>query len=139
MAALTSENYQIAQVVVGLIHIPVAAATKIFQGALVGYDANGNAVPMSDTAGLTFAGVASRTVDNITGAAGDAAVPVNTPEVWELIQVKATGADDTWGGKDVFAVDDQEVALAATTVNDIKVGKCVAIESATSIIVATLR
>lgn len=140
MAALTAANYQIAQVVVGLFHIPVAAATTIYQGALVGYDANGNAVPMNDTvAGLVFAGVASQTVDNSTGAAGDASVPVNPPETWELIQVAATGADDTWNGQEVFSVDDQEVALTATTTNDNKVGRVVVVESATAVIVATLR
>ena len=50
---------------------PLAAATKIYAGALVCLDAAGNAVPGSTAVGLTARGVAQEQIDNSAGAAGD--------------------------------------------------------------------
>ena len=49
----------------------VAAAKKLYAGAIVMLDAAGDAVPASAASELTVAGVAEENVDNSAGAAGD--------------------------------------------------------------------
>jgi hypothetical protein len=55
---------------------PVAVGVKIYAGALVVLDASGNAKPAVTATGLKGRGRAKETVDNSTGAAGDAFVTV---------------------------------------------------------------
>ena len=50
---------------------PVAAAVKIFAGALVALDASGDAIPGAVSTTITGFGRAEETVDNTAGAAGD--------------------------------------------------------------------
>lgn len=100
---------------------PVAAATIIYAGSMVCLNAAGNAVPASDTAALTKFGIATDLVDNSAGAAGDLYVTVQRTGV---VQFAHTGAAPT-NGLDVYAVDDQTVAVAATTTNDVQIGKAV--------------
>lgn len=50
---------------------PVAAATIIYEGALVAVDASGNLVPGAISTTLKAAGIALETIDNSAGAAGD--------------------------------------------------------------------
>ncbi len=112
----------------------VLANTKIFAGALVSVvSASGFAGQAGDTAGTRFVGIADKTVDNSTGAAGAKKV-----RVWAtgVVDLACSGADQTWVGQKVYAVDNQTVALAATTTSDILVGVVTEIVSATKVFVA---
>ncbi|KUM39010.1 hypothetical protein [Arthrobacter sp. EpRS71] len=106
------------------------AAVKLFKGSNVSFNAAGYAKGSSDTTGEAFAGVSLETVDNSAGAAGDKYVRIWREGVSSMGCVSATQA---WVGQDVYAVDDNLVALAATTTNDVKVGKCVGFVSATEV------
>ena len=90
---------------------PVKAGAKIFAGGSVCVDANGYAVPGSDTAGLKFVGVSRQYVDNTYGQNGDLVI-----EVWirDIFNFEANGLTDADVGKPVFIVDDQTVALSST-------------------------
>lgn len=106
------------------------AAVKVFKGANVSFNAAGYAKGSADTASENFAGVAMETVDNSAGAAGDKFI-----RIWRegVSSMTCAGATQAWVGQDVYAVDDQTVALAATTTNDVKVGKVVGFVSATEV------
>jgi hypothetical protein len=53
-----------------ILTIPVAADTRLFAGTLAAADADGNAVPAADAAGLRVLGRTEEQVDNSGGAAG---------------------------------------------------------------------
>lgn len=53
------------------LELPVAAATKLYAGALVACNAAGNLVPASASAALTPVGRCEALADNTSGAAGD--------------------------------------------------------------------
>lgn len=112
-----------------LVDVPLAASTKVFAGSNVNYNTSGYAKKAADTASEVFAGVAMETVDN-TGSAGDKYVRVWKEGVFSMNCASATQA---WVGQDVYAVDDNLVALAATTTNDVKVGRVVQFVSATEV------
>lgn len=96
---------------------PVAAAARIFSGAMVALDALGNAIP-AIPAGTTMRGVALEEADNTDGAAGDISVPI---ERGQAFLVSNDGSiDRTHIGTDVFVVDDNTVGAAGTLV----AGKC---------------
>jgi hypothetical protein len=97
----------------------VNGGSKIFAGALVAFDTNGDIVPGADTAGLVFAGVSLEYVDNTGGADGALNVLVRRKGVYRMKGASFTKA--TVGNK-VFLVDDQTVALAAGATNDIWCG-----------------
>lgn len=105
-------------------------AVKVFKGSNVNFGANGYGKKSSDTASESFAGVAMETVDNSDGSAGDKYVRVWAEGVFSM---NCSGASRAWEGKDVYAVDDNLVALAATTTNDVRVGKVVKYVSATEV------
>lgn len=98
---------------------PMAAATEIFKGSMVGLDASGNAVKAAPAVPV-MRGVAQAHVDNGTGAAGD----VNVPTKRGVFMFNQTGLDRTNIGDDVFVVDDNTVGAAGTLV----AGKLVQIE-----------
>ena len=100
-------------------YAPVAASTTIFRGSIVFNNASGYAVPAEDTANFSLAGVAREQVDNSAGANGDKTVELYSSGIFHFAHSGLVQADV---GKSVYAVDDQTVALAATTTNDIKVG-----------------
>lgn len=113
-----------------LVDVPLAASTKVFKGSNVNSNAAGLAKKASDTAGESFAGVAMETKDS------------NLPDdnekwvrVWKegVFSMNCTAATQAWVGQDVFAVDDNLVALAATTTNDVRVGRVVQFVSATEV------
>jgi hypothetical protein len=112
---------------------PVEEATKIFEGALVSVNAAGYAVNATDAANDIFVGVADITVDNTAGADGAETVHVRTSGV---IDVVTSGLSQANVGDKVYVVDNQTVALAATTTNDVLVGKIVKFISATKVRVA---
>jgi len=105
---------------------------KVYKGSNISLKATGYAAGSGDTASEKYAGVAYETVDNSGGSAGDKGVRVYMTGAFSM---GCTGADITWVGKAVYAVDDNIVALAATTTNDIQVGTVVKLVSATEVIV----
>ena len=114
-----------------LIDVNLAAATKVFAGSNVNFGATGLGKKASDTASEVFAGVAMETKDSaLTADPSQSYVRVWTEGVFSM---NCTGASAAWEGKDVFAVDDNLVALAATTTNDVRVGKVVKYVSATEV------
>lgn len=106
------------------------AAVEIVKGSNVAFNTAGYATKAADTASFVFAGVAMEGKDNSSGAVGDDYVRVWKEGVFDMNCASATQA---WVGQDVFAVDDNLVALAATTTNDVRVGTVVKFNSATSV------
>lgn len=113
-----------------LISMPLAAV-KVFKGSLLANNASGYVTKAADTANFTLAGIAYEQVDNNAGAAGDKSVRVERKGVFELnFSGRATQATV---GLPVYMVDDNTVALAATTTNDVLVGRVVSFVSATKV------
>jgi hypothetical protein len=118
----------------GIIRPYKLAAVKVLAGALVSVvPATGYAQKSADTATHKFVGVADKTVDNSAGAAGAKKVRVWASGVFDFA---CASADQTWVGLKVYAVDDNTVALAATTTNDVLVGIVTEVVSATKVFVA---
>lgn len=95
---------------------PVAAATKIYAGAMVALDAAGNAIPAIPT-GTVMRGVALDSADNSEGAAGDTTVPIDKGPF--LVANDGT-INRTHIETDVYVVDDNTVGAAGTLI----AGKC---------------
>jgi len=119
-----------------LLSIQVGADETIYKGALVMVIlGTGYAVVGADTANGRFRGVATAQADNSSGLDGAIDVQLRYNKVETIA---CTGADITWMGYKVYIVDDNTVALAATTTNDVLVGEVVDVVSATSIKVLTI-
>ncbi|GAB4458857.1 MAG: hypothetical protein OHK0029_20640 [Armatimonadaceae bacterium] len=126
MAALT-QNYEADEKRGEIVAYAVGQNKDIFKGALVVMDDTGGyAEPGTDATGKTFLGVAYERADNNPGSAGAVTV-----------RVRKTGSyvynfSGTWGqaavGKKAYIVDDNTVALAATTTNDVNCGDIVGLE-----------
>ncbi len=101
--------------------IPVKQGARIYKGALV-CRSGGYAVPAADASGLSFAGVALESVDNTTGANGDAEVRVWQTGVFPVFKASAAMADI---GQQACCVDDQTVALPSATTHDVICGRIV--------------
>lgn len=96
---------------VPLLAFPVAAATKIYAGAMVATDASGNAVTASAVASRILWGRCEKVADNSSGAAADIYVNVS-PGLFEYNN--STGVDlitKASVGQYCYAVDDNTVAL----------------------------
>lgn len=103
-----------------IVRHPVAAATTIYLDSIVCLNADGYAVPASDTAGLTFAGMAVEQSDNSDGVSGAIGVRVRKRGIHELnIDGPALVPSDVFSP--VYVVDDDSVSLSTGT-NSIKVG-----------------
>lgn len=90
--------------------LSVAAAKKIYAGALVARDANGDATPGATATTLLGLGRAEEQVDNSGGQSGDKAVVVRKG-VFRYENSSAGDAITTADiGKDCYIVDDQTVA-----------------------------
>ena len=100
---------------------PVAAATSLFMGSMVGLDAAGNAVKAAPAV-ATMRGVAVAGADNTGGAAGDVSVEIKRG----VFQFAQTGLDRTKIGTAVFVVDDNTVGATGTLI----AGKLLDIETA---------
>lgn len=123
MAALTG-NYDANEKTGTLQGYNLGASKKVFKGALiVADDATGYAEAASDAASKTFIGVAYEPGDNTGGAAG--AVGIRVQKSGSFIYNFSGTRDQTVIGKKAYAVDDNTVALAATTTNDVYVGDIV--------------
>lgn len=97
-------------------HDPVAADTRIFNGAMVALNAAGAAIPAIPL-GAVMRGVALDEADNTDGAAGDMAVPI---ERGPFLVANDGSLDRTHIGTDVYVVDDNTVGDAGTLI----AGKC---------------
>lgn len=109
---------------------PVAASTKIYEGALVGIAAaTGYAINLLANTTDFFAGVAYRQCDNSGGAAGDKKVRVRRGNYGKLyVQVAVTGATQAGVGDTVYATDENTFTMTAST--NKPVGKLAYFESA---------
>ena len=97
----------------GVVRHPVAAAVKIFAGALVVLDA-GFAAPGSAATGLVAVGRAEHQVDNSAGGDGDAFVDVRHG-VFRFDNLEADLVDRTHIGASCYVVDDATVAATHAT------------------------
>lgn len=88
-------------------HDPMAAAVRIYAGAIVMLDAAGNAVPGKTATGLTPRGVAREQVDNSGGIAGAESVPSVNGCHRFINDGSVTRADI---GSTAYVVDDETVA-----------------------------
>ncbi len=87
----------------------MAAATVIYNGAMVNVDANGYAVAATDTADHKFIGVSDQTIDNSTGANGALIVQGKREGVMNFASSLLTRSQI---GDPVYVVDDQSVSAA---------------------------
>lgn len=95
------------------VHIPVKAATHIFEGSMVAQATGaGTAVPGSTAASGQCVGVATHEADNSSGAAGDKRVALETDRIFEFDN--GGGADACSEATDLFLqlymIDDHTVA-----------------------------
>ncbi len=60
--------------------LSLGAAAKIYAGGMVGISSAGNVGPLSDTTYTKAIGMATKTVDNTSGAAGDLKIDVERGE-----------------------------------------------------------
>ncbi len=90
--------------------LPAAAAALIYAGAIVCRDANGRATRGATATTLRGVGIAEKTVDNSSGAAGTVNVPIKKG----IFRVGNSSAGDLIAaadiGADCYVVDDQTVA-----------------------------
>jgi hypothetical protein len=104
---------------------------KVYKGSLLAFNTSGYAVKAADTASFNLAGIAFEQVDNSAGSAGDKEVRVWRTGVFELNFSGTASQADV--GKAVYMVDDNTVALAATTTNDVLVGRIVQFVTASKV------
>lgn len=122
-AASTKARFDIPSGDVASLNFQVAAGVSLFQGTYVITNAAGFLVQASDLAGGKIAGLLSLDVDNSGGADGDKEGPVQPITSIKYTDLDAVSPLPIWINKLVFFVDDHTVALAATTVNDVVVGR----------------
>lgn len=109
-----------------ILELPIAADTVIYQGTLVARDADGRAVPASDTAGLRVVGRAENTYNNDGGAAGALTVTIRLGCFkFDNSATQAIDADDV--GKMAVVEDDQTVA--ETSNNLVSAGRITGVDS----------
>lgn len=89
---------------------PVAAAQRIFAGALVMRNASGNLVKATAATGLVGVGRAEERVDNSAGAAGDAQLRFRPGTFRFANSTAADAITEADIGAVCYAVDDQTVA-----------------------------
>lgn len=94
-------------------YYPVAAATKIPAGVLVGLNAGGAAVSASDAVSIRVIGRAEETVDNTSGAAGDLSVNVKRG-VFKFANSAAHAITAAMVRKMSYVEDNQTVASTST-------------------------
>jgi hypothetical protein len=104
----------------------VKSGSQIFAGAFVMLDTDGLLIPGADTASCTFAGVA---MENVLGD-GAKTCRVRTEGTFT---VATSGLTQAAVGVKAYLADDTTVALAATTTNDVLVGRITKFISATKV------
>ena len=124
--ALLTASYDAPERQGQFVYLPLAANLNIYAGAIVAIDANGNANPAQDVAGLTVIGRAEVEVDNLGGIAGAQSIQVKRG-VFEWDNSTANPVPVTAIGSLVYAVDDHTVATTST--NHIVAGRVVFVDS----------
>ena len=107
---------------------PVYRATKIPAGALVMLNSSGYAVNGADTASCVFAGVAVEEADNTSGSDGTITVRCRIRGRHKFLLSSAAITDI---GSKATLLYNNEVSRAATTTNDIYVGRITQIAGST--------
>lgn len=104
-----------------------SGAIHFYKGALVNYDASGFYAKLgSDTSGEVFAGVAVEELNQATGGSnGDNNIKVIPAGSMKVVELTLTSVARTNIGSDCYTNGDDVVALAATTTNDVRVGRIV--------------
>ncbi len=110
------------------------AAVKIWEGALVSVNAAGYVTNATDAANDLFVGVADETIDNSAGAAGDKEIQVRVGGIVNVVSGFSAAQSNL--GDPVYVTDNQTVDLAATTTNDVLVGRIAEVTSASKLRVA---
>lgn len=129
MAQSTSAGYTQSQEDARSFSYQVAASTQIWAQHPVAIQlSTGFLVPMSDTSGLVFVGIALQSVNNTGDAIGGAlscdVQPLDGPFGVNFLNLSGT-ALQTWIGKQLFFIDDQTVGLYTATSHTIVAGRCV--------------
>jgi len=114
-----------------VVRYPVAAAQHLYKGTLIVLNAAGYLEAGTDAAGKVFAGVAYEASNNSGGASGNTTCTVY--KTGTFVFAAGAAATQAWVGQQACLVDDQTVALAATTTNDIAVGFIVEVLSASQV------
>lgn len=108
------------------------ASTVIYAGSLVmRATGTGYCEPGADTASMVFAGVAD---DHVASAAGNTQFTLRRTGVYQF-GFSGTASEASCGLA-VYLVDDQTVALAATTSNDVACGRIVEFIDASTVRIA---
>lgn len=115
----------------GEIYHFLVGAEDIYEGALVAVNAAGYAVNAGDDASAVVVGVADTTALNASGAAGDKEVHVRRSGVFTFVAGFSAAQADV--NTLCYAVDNQTVALAATTTNDVVVGRILEVLSSSKV------
>lgn len=113
VAVVGAKPGTIVEVLPGKKYVPIAANVAIFMGAIAALDANGRAVPASDTAGLKVAGMCEETCDNTGGAAGALSI-VARKGVFRYANSATNPVTQALVGKDCYIEDDSTVASTGT-------------------------
>lgn len=111
-----------------LLPIPVAAATKIYAGAIVCITATGFAVGGSTAATLTYIGRAEDTVDNIAGVDGAKTVTVRRQKAFKWGNLAADLITQADLYKTAYIVDDETVAKTSNANARSAAGRIVGID-----------
>ena len=106
---------------------PVAAATTIFQGALVVME-GGVAKPGKTALSLVVLGIADETVDNSGGIAGAARVTTRRG-IFRFANLGSDALTEADIGQDAYLVDDQTVAKTAATNTRSIAGKVIDVDA----------
>jgi len=114
-----------------LLSMPVKGDVVCFKNALLMIDADGYVKPCASEAGASFAGMGYERVTATGLNDGDVSVRI---ERLNAIEVGASGITQADLGKEVYALDDNTVQIAAGT-NLVKVGVIVEVISATKVLV----
>lgn len=113
-----------------LIAVPVAAAKKIFAGALVAANATGFATPGAAATTLTYLGRAEESVDNTGGADGAKSVMVRRGKAFKFKNAAGDAVTQAELGKICYITDDETVSKTNAGGNtQSAAGKVVGVES----------
>ena len=116
---------------------PVADNVLIYQGALVGLDASGNAIPASATA-KRIVGIAQQRVDNtVTGHAAGALTIMPMLGVYGMNQTGTT-ITKAYFGATVYAADDNTVSLSSSLGTLPVAGTVVDVDSTTGLVMVQI-
>ena len=128
MSALTAERNTISRSG-DLINLPVAAAKKMFAGALGARDASGDATPGAVATTILGVGRVKATVDNSSGSAGDLNVDLEKGIFRFGNSASTDEITDADIGNDCYIVDDQTVAKTNGSSTRSVAGKVFAVDT----------